>query len=317
MPVRSKESTIRKRERGESVVEIYAALLGRIRLPELDEEGDKEARGRALVVAGSAQMPGAAVLAGMGALRAGAGKLQIATAASVAVSVAVAVPEARVFALRETQAGAIESGGFSGGDCDPTEARAVLVGPGMLGGDESDELVRELVRLSTGTTLIIDANALNVLAREPDLLKHYSGGAILTPHVTELSEMMGETEKVIARDRRGAAMRAAKRFGAVVALKGRETCVASPRSKKIYVNHAGNVGLATSGSGDVLAGVVAGLCARGTDALTAAIWGVHAHALAGERLARRVGRVGYLARELLDEIPGVLDELGSGERRSD
>jgi hydroxyethylthiazole kinase-like uncharacterized protein yjeF len=306
MAVRRKEPAIRKRR--ESAVEIDAALLGRMRLPELDEEGDKESRGRVLVVAGSAQMPGAAVLAGVGALRAGAGKLQIATA-SVAVAVAVAVPEARVFALRETSAGAIDGGDVSAWDCDPSEARAVVVGPGMLDGDESDELVRELVRLAIGTTLIIDANALNVLAGAPDLLKHHGGGAILTPHVTELSEMTGETEKEIARDRRSAAMRAAKRFGAVVALKGRETFVASPRSKKVYVNHAGNVGLATSGSGDVLAGVVAGLCARGADALTAAVWGVHAHALAGERLARSVGRVGYLARELLDEIPGVLDDL--------
>jgi hydroxyethylthiazole kinase-like uncharacterized protein yjeF len=307
MPARRKLST--KKQARDRTIEIDAALLRRLRLPELDEEGDKESRGRVLVVAGSAQMPGAAVLAGVGALRAGAGKLQIATAASVAVSVAVAVPEARVFALRETPAGAIDGGDLSGSDCDPAEARAVLVGPGMLDGDESGELVRELVRLATSTTLIIDANALNVLARDHDLLKRHRGGAILTPHVTELSEMTGETEKEIARDRRGAALRAAKRFGAVVALKGHETFVASPRSQKVYVNRAGNVGLATSGSGDVLAGVVAGLCARGADALTAAVWGVHAHALAGERLASRIGRVGYLARELLDEISCVLDEL--------
>jgi hydroxyethylthiazole kinase-like uncharacterized protein yjeF len=223
----------------------------------------------------------------------------------------VAVPEARVFALRETQAGAIESGSVFVSDCDPAEARAVIVGPGMLDGDESEGLVREMVAFAEGVPLIIDANALNVLARQPRLLRRHSGGVILTPHVTELSEMMGVTEREIERDRRGAALRAAKRFGAVVVLKGRETFVASPRSKKVYVNRAGNVGLATSGSGDVLAGVIAGLAARGADTLNAALWGVHAHALAGERLARRVGRVGYLARELLDEIPGVLDELES------
>jgi hydroxyethylthiazole kinase-like uncharacterized protein yjeF len=309
MPARKKQSTPKKRS--ERAVEIDAALLRRLRLPELDEEGDKESRGRVVVVAGSAQMPGAAVLAGTGALRAGAGKLQIATVASVSVAVGVAVPEARVFALRETFAGAIEGDALAGGDCDPSEARAIVVGPGMLDGEASEQLVREVVRLAIGATLVIDANAMNVLAREPRLLKRHHGGAILTPHATELSEMTGETEEEIERDRRGAALRAAKKFGAVVVLKGRETFVASPGSKKVYVNHAGNVGLATSGSGDVLAGVVAGLAARGADAITAAVWGVHAHALAGERLARRMGRVGYLARELLDEIPRVLEELES------
>ncbi|MDT7541799.1 MAG: ADP-dependent NAD(P)H-hydrate dehydratase [Acidobacteriota bacterium] len=310
MPTRKGRATSTKL-RGRAI-EIDDALLRRLRLPELDEEADKESRGRVLIVAGSAQMPGAAVLAGTGALRAGAGKLQIATAASVAVVVGVAVPEARVFALPETLAGAIAGKGLSGCDCDPAEARAVLVGPGMLDGEASEELVREVVRLACGATLILDANALNVLAREPKLLKLHDSGAILTPHDTELSEMSEETEKEITRDRRSAALRSAKQFGAVVALKGRETFVASPHSKKVYVNHAGNVGLATSGSGDVLAGVIAGLAARGADALTATIWGVHAHALAGEKLARRVGRVGYLARELLDEIPAVLTSLKKG-----
>jgi NAD(P)H-hydrate repair Nnr-like enzyme with NAD(P)H-hydrate dehydratase domain len=97
-----------------------------------------------------------------------------------------------------------------------------------------------------------------------------------------------------------------------VALKGRVTFIASPDGT-LRENRAGNVGLATSGSGDVLAGVIAGLAARGAEASTAAAWGVHLHALAGERLAARVGPLGYLARELPAEIPSLMDELGGGE----
>ena len=105
------------------------------------------------------------------------------------------------------------------------------------------------------------------------------------------------------------ARRAANELGVVVALKGRETFVARPGSDEIFCNRAGNVGLATSGSGDVLAGLVAGLLARGAEPLSAAAWGVHAHALAGDRLARNVGPLGFLARELLSEIPPVLARL--------
>jgi ADP-dependent NAD(P)H-hydrate dehydratase len=292
------------------VVEIDAALLCRLTLPELDEEGDKESRGRVLVVAGSLQMPGAAVLAGLGALRAGAGKLQIATVERAAITVGVAVPEARVFALTESPRGGIDARAINAIAEHLREARAVVLGPGMIDESSIACLVEAVTRfIGDATMLVLDADALNALKRAPDLLKRMRGGAIITPHATELSEMTGESEEEIARDKRAAARRAAEKFGAVVALKGRETFVAAPDDKNVYVNRAGNVGLATSGSGDVLAGVVAGLAARGADELTAAVWGVHTHAVAGERLARRIGRVGYLSRELLEEIPGVLEEL--------
>ncbi|MFN2599115.1 MAG: NAD(P)H-hydrate dehydratase [Pyrinomonadaceae bacterium] len=287
---------------------INRARLALLPLPPLDERGDKESRGRVLVVGGSREMAGAVALAGVGALRAGAGKLQLATVERAAVALGVAVPEARVFALKETASGGCDVRGFAGLVEHLRSSRAVVVGPGMIEDAALATFVARVAQSIDAAALVLDANALNALERAPDLLEGLGGGAILTPHATELSEMTGEPEEEIASDPRGAALRAAEKFGAVVALKGRETFVASPGGK-VYVNRAGNVGLATSGSGDVLAGVIAGLAARGADSLTAAVWGGHAHALAGERLARRVGRVGYLARELLDEIPSVLDEL--------
>lgn len=303
------QRTSAKRERA-SVIEIDAALLARMPLPELDEEGDKESRGRVLVVAGSVEMPGAAVLAGVGALRAGAGKLQIATVERAAIQVGVAIPEARVFALPESPRGGIDPRAVTVIAERLRKARAVVLGPGMIDESAIARLVEGVARhTGDAATLVLDADALNTLRRVPDLLKRLGGGVILTPHATELSEMTGESEAEIARDKHAAAARAAKRFGAVVALKGRETFIASPDGREVYANRAGNVGLATSGSGDVLAGVIAGLAARGAGALTAAVWGVHAHALAGDRLAHRLGRIGYLARELLTEIPATLNEL--------
>jgi ADP-dependent NAD(P)H-hydrate dehydratase len=294
---------------------ITAALLRRLPVPEPDEGGSKEERGRVLVVAGSPEMPGAAVLAATAAAHAGAGKLQIATAESVARLVAVAVPEARVFALPEVAGGALDPAGVARIAEYVREARAVLIGPGMCGGEGIARITRALLPLlAEGAALVLDADALNVLAEEPRLLAPLSGRAILTPHVAEMSEITGIDEGEIKSDTAAVAREAAERFGATVALKGRETFVAAPDAAEVYVNRAGNVGLATSGSGDTLAGLIAGLAARGADTLTAALWGVHTHALAGEALALRTGTLGYLARELPAEFPPIMARLAAGRR---
>lgn len=299
----------------ESARLITAALLRRLPLPEPDESGSKEERGRVLVVAGSPEMPGAAILAATAAVRAGAGKLQIATAESVARLVAVAVPEARVFALPDADEGAFDPAGVSRIADYVREARSVLVGPGMCGGGGIARVTRALLpHVAKDATLVLDADALNVLATEPRLLAPLRDRAILTPHATEMSEITGIGEEEIRNDTVATARDAARRFGATVALKGRETFVAAPGVDEVYVNRAGNVGLATSGSGDTLAGLIAGLAARGASPLVAAVWGVHIHALAGEALARRAGTVGYLARELPAEFPPIMARLAAGRR---
>jgi hydroxyethylthiazole kinase-like uncharacterized protein yjeF len=182
----------------------------------------------------------------------------------------------------------------------------VLLGPGMCDERAIGRFTRALLQHLARATLVLDANALNVLADEPELLKRLSGRALLTPHATEASEITGEEEEAIKADPAAAAQLSARRFGCVVALKGRETYVAADGSAEVLRNTAGNVGLATSGSGDTLAGIVGGLAARGADPLTAALWGVYLHGEAGRALSERVGRIGFLARELLDEVPRLL-----------
>jgi len=287
---------------------ISLPLLREWPLPQPDEAGDKEARGRVLVIGGGPEMPGACILAATAAARAGAGKLQIATGRSVAPHVAVSVPEARVFALPETRTGALAASGVAKIIAHINEARAVLVGPGMIDEAAIARFLKQLLARIAGPALVLDANALALLARAPASLTRQHGRVVLTPHTEEMAELLNTDEAAIERDRTRALLAAVARFDAVVVLKGRETLIAAPGSR-VYVNRAGNVGLATSGSGDTLAGLITGLCARGAAPLQAAVWGVYLHASAGERLARKRGPLGYLARELPDEIPTLLAQL--------
>ena len=175
--------------------------------------------------------------------------------------------------------------------------------------------VEGTLRLCRDVAVVLDAGAIACLGGGGKLLHALGGRAVVTPNAEELADIYGEAKEKISAGPPEAARRAASDFRAVVVLKGRETYVASP-SGEVYVNRAGTVGLATSGSGDVLAGLIAGLVARGADPLRAAAWGVHLHALAGEHLGERMGTIGFLARELLAEIPPLMSELSRGKRRA-
>jgi ADP-dependent NAD(P)H-hydrate dehydratase len=270
---------------------ITPELLRRIRLPLPEEGGDKEERGRVLVVGGGRETPGAVVLAGTAALRAGAGKLQVATGASSAPLVASSLPEARVFALPETRAGKFSKAACGALGKHLGKAQCVCIGPGMIEDESVARFVEGTLRLCRGR-----------------LLHALGGRAVVTPNADELEEIYGEA--AAAEGALSAARRAADEFRSVVVMKGRETFVVEPGGAA-FVNRAGGVGLATSGSGDVLAGIIAGLVARGAEAFHAAAWGVYLHALAGERLARKVGPLGFLARELPAEVPPLMAELSA------
>ncbi len=291
---------------------INPQLLRRIPLPRPEQGGDKEERGRVLVVGGGPETPGAVVLAATAAMRAGAGKVQIATGRTNAPAVAASVPEARVFALPESRAGSLTKAAVTKLESHLAEAQSVCIGPGLIEDEAVVRFTEAALNHCRDVAVVMDAGALCCLARGRELLHAFGGRAVITPNADEMADIFGEDKESLTRDPAATALRAASELRAVVVLKGRRTIIASPEGK-LYENRAGNVGLATSGSGDVLAGLIAGLLARGTEALTAAVWGVHLHALAGERLAARVGPLGYLARELPAEIPALMSELGGGE----
>ncbi|TDH60562.1 NAD(P)H-hydrate dehydratase [Dankookia rubra] len=290
------------------VVPVTEALLRAMPLPRHEEGEDKDARGRILVIGGSTETPGGALLAGLAALRAGAGKLQIATCRSVAPALAVAVPEARVSGLEETPQGGISAAaaGLLAERCGRVDV--VLLGPGMLDGAAVSLLTARLLGSTAGACFVLDAAVLQELAGCRAALDGHAGRVVLTPHAGEMAALLGIGRDAVLADPLAAARRAATELQAVVAMKGGCTFIADPGGRAWSCDR-GNVGLATSGSGDTLAGIIAGLLARGAEPTEATLWGVFLHAEAGARLARRQGPIGYLARELLAEIPRILADL--------
>ena len=285
----------------DAITDITVPMLRRWPLPMPQLDDDKEVRGHVLVIAGAREMPGAALLAATAALRSGAGKLSVGTAASIAPLVGIALPEARVIGLSDTVAGGFSIDGaralHSVAEC----ADAVLIGPGMQDDTATAELVCELLPHCAGRPLILDAAAMAVLQS----LSSFDGPVLLTPHAGELARLSGATKEQVAAAPEPAARAAAQRWHAMVALKGALTVIATPAGQ-LWRHRGGNIGLAISGSGDTLAGIITGLAARGAPLEQAAAWGVALHAAAGEQLALRHGPLGYLAREIGAEIPVLL-----------
>lgn len=277
-------------------------------LPPVDGQQGKEGRGCVLVVGGSDQIPGAVILAATAALRAGAGKLQIATGRRVAPWVAVAVPEARVVGLNHTRNGELAPRACDAIAAEAAACDALLVGPGMMDERAGVQLVRRCLRAAEGPPLIVDAAPLVAFRDRRPLRRDGRPRVVLTPHAGEMAMLWNVPKEQIQAAPLEIAREAAARLHAVVVLKGAVTFIATPDGAAFH-NTAGNSGLGTSGSGDALSGVVAGLCARGADPLRAALWAVYLHARAGDALARRIGHHGYLAREILPEIPALLDRL--------
>jgi ADP-dependent NAD(P)H-hydrate dehydratase len=272
------------------------ALLRRWPLPE--PGSDKEERGRLLVVAGTEETPGAGLLAAEAALRAGAGKVQLATAGSCVPALGVAVPE-----LMVTEAGDADR------VVELTEGvDAVLLGPGFTDAEAAAALVGEVLDGVSGT-VVLDALATAYVTEDPERVAGLPATVVLTVNPTELARCLRLDEDQVASDLAGHTVTLAHRTGATVVCGGPTKYVA--HGDDLWRVEAGNPGLGTAGSGDVQAGVVSGLLGRGAEPEQAAVWGAYVHAAAGDRLAERVGSVGYLARELPPEVPAVLRGLTS------
>jgi ADP-dependent NAD(P)H-hydrate dehydratase len=282
-----------------AATDIDDAVLAGWPLPMPAVDDDKEDRGRVLLVAGSTELPGAPLLAGVAALRAGCGKVLVATDASIALPLGLAMPEARVLALPQDARGGLAVDGVPAIAAWSTRSASVLIGPGLVG-PSCTAFVRALLPHLAGLPVVLDASAMEAVASLPPI------DALVTPHAGEMAHLTGKDRAAVEGDPASAASQAAARWNAIVALKGAVTFIATPQGRLWRHDGRGLVGLATSGSGDVLAGLVAGLAARGAALEQAAVWAVALHARAGAALARRRGTLGYLARELADEVPSLL-----------
>lgn len=277
----------------------------------VQHEGSKDERGTALVIGGSRSIPGAALLAGVAALRVGAGKLKIATVESRAAGMGLAVPEAMVVDLPETPEGGID--GERAADCLRKVIKgcdALLIGPGLIEDGPTAKLAVELLEELPDASFILDAAAVCGLAPKADDVRRHGGRVVVTPHAGEMAQLLNRSREAVEADPLDAALAAVDLLRAVVVMKGAQTWIVEPKGARWHYE-GGGVGLATSGSGDTLAGIIVGLLARGLAPLAAALWGVLLHGEAGKRLAASVGPVGFLARELPGEVPRLLRETAS------
>ncbi len=278
-------------------------LLRRHPLPPV-EEGDKNSHGKLLVVAGSMRTPGSAVLAATAALRSGCGKVSIATVEPMAPHVAMAVPEALVFALPMGRDGGISRAG-TGALMDKLERYdAVVAGPGMMQGKNCERLARKLLRAGLDR-LVLDAAMLYALMPHEEAARD-APVPVLLPHDRELAALIGSDEQQVRKDPLGCGRECAERYGALVLVKGPQSHVVAPDGSA-WNYEGGGPGLGVSGSGDTLAGIAGALLARGAEPVTALLWSVWLHGEAGSSLGRRLGTIGYLARELAGEIPQLLE----------
>lgn len=267
-------------------------------------DSGKDAHGRLLIVAGNRQVPGAAILCATAALRTGAGKVQVATVAGTAPGIAMQMPELLVVPLAESRSGDCATSCLGDVSGRAEQVDAVVAGPGMREGKVTAMIGKAM--LASGRPVALDAGALHALPALAGHCRSCSVPPVLLPHSGELAAMLETSEEAVEADRLAAAREASGHYRAIVLAKGAESHVAAPDGRA-WTFRGGAPGLGVSGSGDTLAGIVGALLARGADPLTALLWAVLLHGEAGEALSRKVGSVGFLAREIPGEIPALLD----------
>lgn len=281
---------------------LNSAELKRHPLPTV-AAGGKEAHGRLLIVAASRAVPGAALLAAHGAMRAGAGTLRMAVPDDVAVPLGIAMPEAMVKGFPTARDGGFTRGAVSGIAVLAAESDAIVAGPGMRDNRATERFAKALCRLNR--PIALDAAMLHALSSADHESRAARIPPILLPHAGEMASLVGCDEQTVMDDPLGCGRLCSEHYGAVVLVKGVQSFVVAPNGAA-WKFSGGASGLGVSGSGDTLAGIVGGLLARGADPLTALLWAVWLHGEAGRTLSERVGAIGFLAREIPGEVPALL-----------
>jgi hydroxyethylthiazole kinase-like uncharacterized protein yjeF len=269
------------------------------------EGGDKDSHGQILIIAGSREVPGAALLTAHGAMRAGAGKLQIACPSEIAIPLAVAMPEAMVVGHESHRDGGFARSSVGKLAALASSADAIVAGPGLDSNGAGGPIGAALLAL--GKPLALDAALLHALPACAEESRKAAIQPILLPHSGEMASLLECEAHEVEADPLGSGERCADRYGAIVLVKGVQSIVTTPGGKA-WRYQGGGPGLGISGSGDTLAGIVGGLLARGADPLTALLWSVWLHGEAGRRLGQKIGPLGFLAREIPAEIPALLAE---------
>ncbi|HOG17280.1 MAG TPA: NAD(P)H-hydrate dehydratase [Syntrophales bacterium] len=290
-------------------------INGPVELPDRDPNAHKGSMGEALFVAGAPGYYGAPAFAALSFLKAGGGYARLAAPAAVVPVIAARGAEIVFVPQKETSSGSVAAANLP----DLLELAAkmdvVVVGPGLSLDPETQALVRELIQ-KIDRPLVLDGDGLSAAAEKPRILKGRKAPTILTPHPGEMARLIKGTAKEIERNRIEAVRRATAEFGAVVILKGAHSLIGDSDGR-VYANLSGNAGMATAGSGDVLAGTIAAMAGLGLPPLAAARKGVFLHGLAGDLAAEKIGEDGITAQDILDTLPDAMraDRAGLDEER--
>ncbi len=272
------------------------------------DDANKGTLGSLLSICGCYGMAGAAVMSGKSALRCGLGLLKTALPKSIYPIVATNISEGVYFPLSETDDGKLSRDNIDFILQEISKTKAVLIGCG-LGISEDTRLIVNSVLEKCDKPMVFDADALNCICDNPDLLKKAKAPVIITPHPGEMARLMKATPKLVNADRVANALNFAQKYNVVTVLKGSGTVIASP-DREVMINPTGNSGMATGGSGDVLAGIIGSLLAQGENAFDVACGGVYLHGLAGDIACEKHGKISMLPTDIIDCISVAFKKCG-------
>ena len=275
---------------------------------ERKKDSHKGDYGKVFVVAGSEGMTGAAFLACQGALSSGSGLVINGIPESLNQIMEIKLTEVMTLPLAETS---IKSLSLKAKDAIldfALKSDVVVLGPGLGRNSETQELIKSLI-IDIEKPLVLDADGINAIEGEMELLESRVNTTVITPHPGEMARLLGQSVESINLNREDTAKNVAQKTGAIVCLKGHNTIIASPEGE-IYINNTGNSGMATGGTGDVLTGMIASFIGQGLEAFSATVAAVYLHGLAGDIAVEEIGPFCLIATDLIDYLPEAFDRAG-------
>ncbi len=309
---KSQKKIIRSELKGSNIID--SSRVSKI-IPQRKAQSHKGTYGNVFILGGSSGMSGALIMAARGSLRSGAGLVRIGLPESLRNITDAMCAETITIGLKETNVGTLSSAALSQITEHYQKSEAFAVGPGMSTNKETVELIKSFVtkvkRTKNGAPLVIDADALNALSDNMEILKNSKIPIIITPHPGEAARITKKKTSEIQKKRAEIAKGLSKRLGVITVLKGAYTVIASQKGEA-FINVTGNPGMATAGMGDVLTGVISGLAAQGLPPINAAIAGVYLHGLAGDIGAKLKGELGLIASDVIEALPYAIKSVREG-----
>jgi NAD(P)H-hydrate epimerase len=268
--------------------------------------------GHTIVIAGSTGKTGAAVMASESAMRVGAGLVTLCIPKSSYNIVESKLTEVMTEPLPDNNDGTFNYSSIDRIIDLTNDKDIVIIGPGLSVNGDTKRIVGEVIK-SIDLPIVIDADGINIIAENPDILLKKKNEIVLTPHPGEMARLIKKDTRAVQRDRIGIAKEFGKKYGVYLVLKGARTIIADPQSN-VYINPTGNPGMASGGMGDVLTGMIGGFISQGYNILDSSILGVFIHGMSGDRVAEEKGELGLVATDVINNIPLTIKELMDGNR---